>query len=134
MSDIDRVWMASHHPSVSGDLLNDAAHLPPDKAAGLLLKHIPQPRPVSLGERLDCIGIALGTLSPTIAERGDARSVWRSTLPVLLVSEHPRRNAPLAREIAEQVGYLVYGSTAGPSSHRQVSAFADEFEHAFKGV
>lgn len=135
MSDIDRVWRGPQHPSVGGDLLNDAAKLAPTQAADLLLDHMPKSvNPVTLSQRLDSIGIALGTLTPSFGAKGDARSLWRSTLPVMLVSKHPRRNALLAREIAEQVGYLIYGSTRGEPDHRQVRDFANEFQQAFSGV
>lgn len=135
MSDIDRVWLAPHHPSVGWELLHNARHLPPDKAAGLLLEHMPRTdQAASLAQRLDCIGIALGTLNPSFSARENARSLWRSTLPVMLVSPHPQGNAPIARELAEQVGYLVYGSAEGSSSHRRVRDFADEFKRAFAGV
>lgn len=135
MSDVDRVWLSAHHPSATGDLLHEAAHLGPKDAAGLLLHHMPtHTKAATLADSLDCLGIAVGTLTPTLATKGHARSLWRSTLPVLLITRSPSRKAPSTREIAEQVGYLVYGSAAGESSHRQVREFAEEFEHGLAHV
>lgn len=132
MSDVDRVWLAAHHPSVGGDLLHEAAHLAPKDAAAMLLHHLPQSDTQwTLGQRLDCIGIAVGRLSSPFAVKGRARSLWRSTLPVLLVTDAPFRKSPSAHEIAEQVGYLIYGSETDASSHEQVKVFAGEFEHGF---
>lgn len=129
MSDVDRVWLSRHHPSVNGELLHKAAQLAPDEAADLLLHYLPGKDDSSnLAERLDCLGIAVGSLTPSFASRGHARSFWRSTLPVLLVTDPTPENGPSPHEVAEQVGYLVYGSALGRRSHQQVRDFATRFE------
>lgn len=132
---VDQVWVSAHHPTAGWELLRGAKRLPPHEAADYLLEQMPLvEQDASLALRLSCIGIALGSLSPSYQAHENARSIWRSTLPVMLVRPRPRRNASLQRELAEQVGYLVYDSVEGSERRRQVHDFADEFERAFAGV
>ncbi len=132
MADVDRVWLAPHPPSRDASLLVAAAGLEPEEAARFLLARVPhQNEGVGLAEGLDAIGIALGTLTTNRGARRGVRGLWRSTLPIVLVSTQPRRKSSMPREIAEQVGYLLYGEQQSASGVLQAQIFARSFQSTF---
>lgn len=126
--------MAPRHPSGDAAVLHRASHLPPNGAAALLMERMPEVHsPADLRASLDKLGIAVGALNRKTARHQDARALWRSTLPVLLIATVPQRKTGIGREIAVEVGYLVYGSTS-PARKHNAEAFADTFASALQDV
>jgi len=135
MSDIDRVWQSPRRPSGDPLVLRVAADLRPDRAARELLSKMPHGETdLTLAQRLEVIGVALGRLSPSSAPRASAKALWRSTLPVVLVADRQTRGFSKAHDVAEQIGFLLYGSRLDIHGVPDATVFADAFERAFLDV
>lgn len=129
MADVDRVWLSVDAPDEGAPLLALARTLPANEGAELLLEQIrDHTRGDDLAHRLALIGIAVGTLSPNRGVPKGVRGIWRSTLPVVLVTRNVPRGTSRAREIAEEVGHLIYGDSRDGSARLLASTFAVHFK------
>lgn len=135
MADVDRVWLAPGSPRGDAHLLVVASTMPPSEAAEFLLEQMDGGTQVgSLTNRLGAIGIAVGTLTPNRGVPKGVRGIWRSTLPIVLVTGHPPRRVSRAWEVAEQVGYLIYGPRRGESGVSVANIFAGHFAEGLVGI
>lgn len=135
MADVDRVWLSSDAPEGGFSILTSVGRLSPEEAAESLLGQMGSLSiGMGLSERLALIGIAVGTLSHNRGVARGVRGIWRSTLPIVLVSQHLPRRASKIREVAEQVGYLIYGATRDHAGRLMATDFATYFKVGLAGI
>jgi hypothetical protein len=124
--DVDRVWVDGYHPLKAGKLLREASSLSPEQAAKALMRRVAKAEAWdNYTTTLHSLGVAVGPLTRT-RKSNDVRSIWRSTLPVMLISPSPQSHEKLAGAIALQLGFLIYGSD-GTAQVNKAEAFAQAF-------
>lgn len=126
MQDIDTVWMDERSPEGDAELLRQLANAAPEEAARALAELLSATEAIQLEDRLDALGVACGVLRKNAGIPSGFRSMWRSTLPVLLIAEEIPANYDRPTEIARSLGCLIYGSNA-----EVVDVFADGLRSSF---
>ena len=106
--DADRTWMSATDPPGNPELLRESANLPPEEAARVVGQKMRDSAGRSLEVRLGALGIALGELTPNRAIPDGVYGLWRSELPMLLVTFKKRRQVPSSYLLAQQIGSLIF--------------------------
>lgn len=123
-ADVDQVWLNADDPQGDAELLRQAASLDPEHAAKMLASAMSRAASPTLKASLGALGIAVGKLTPNRWLRDGAYAVWRSTLPVILVSAPKKRNRLDRFSIPHQIGILVYGRGSRSDMHHPSALFA----------
>ncbi|NCU37642.1 hypothetical protein EOL96_01080 [Candidatus Saccharibacteria bacterium] len=109
MSDVDTVWCRDDVPVGDCEILHQLAHVAPRQAADTFRERLSETGAIQLEDRLNAVGIACGVLRTNGGVPGGVYGIWRSTLPVLLLSEQAPSNYDRATEIARGIGGIIYG-------------------------
>lgn len=129
MQDVDKVWMSDRSPSGDPVILRELSGDQPGEAAEKFRQYLIATDAITLADRIDPVGIALGILTKNRGIPSGVKAVWRSDLPVLLVTEEVPVNYDRALEIARELGALIYHGQ--PESSVLVAEFAQQIYDVF---
>lgn len=124
MSDVDRVWLREGQPSGDSSYLVMAGIMEPQDAVDMLRQVFDAITVPTLDDQLDVLGIAVGDLSSGDQGAAPVGAVWRSTLPVLLVTPAAKHDPEALLDIATAIGRLVYGSRISAAGSELATDFA----------
>ena len=129
MRDVDTVWMGDTLPEGDRGQLSELADVSPELAARAVIDQLGTTDATLLADRLDALGVAYGVLRPNPGIPGGVYGVWRSELPMLLLTEVAPVNYDRPTEIARGLGHLIfYGQ------NECVEVFANELRASFVEV
>lgn len=136
MADVDSVWLCPESPVGGEAILAAASTSPPRAAAESLLEQMGHAGlDADLASRFGMIGVAVGTLTPNLGHPKGVRAIWRSTLPVVLVTKQVPRRSSRTWEVSEQLGHLIYGTRRDESTRVPLArTFAHHFEKGLVGI
>lgn len=121
--------MSDSLPSGDPAILRELSSDQPGEAAEKFRQHLIATDAITLADRIDPVGIALGVLTKNRGIPSGVKAVWRSDLPVLLVTEEVPVNYYRAYEIARELGALIYHDQ--PESSVLVAEFAQQICDVF---
>lgn len=128
MSDVDRTWRYSDLPDTGESVLNDIGVLSPTQASSVIQSRLGElhDREIDLSLQLERVGLAVGRLTPNKAVPSGVYGVWRSAFPILLINDRLQSERKITHDIAQQIGFLVYGEALDESGEFKANLFADD--------